>query len=575
VRGIALPVPPAFNVTRRALRNRRLHLDGDLSSLENGVGRRLGDPQEPLLVSVAAEPPVSSGAGSAFSHVGLCQATVDGYAALIGDEFSAWSRYERLVRAFAIGVRGVPPDRLPPPVLHAGRDTVRSSLRRHLAAIAEASGRPFPQDPREQLGEVAIALLGAGGPGAGTVTVQAMVHGDAAGISGAGTAFTRSPATGESWMVGEFFPNAERTHAARGRPAVALEQLSRRCPSVYAEMQRVVGIVEDTLLDLAEIDFVVERSRLWVIDVRVARGSAIAALTTALDLWHRGGLGLTEALDRIPPVALIRVSEPGLVPGGAVRLGRGTGVSPGAAVGPLVLSGRRARQLAGPAVMPVLAAGNEVEAEAVLTAGAVVSSGGGHASHLAALTRDLEHPAVGLVPGLTLGAGEACFGSIVVSEGHEVSLDGSTGEVFLGACARAARPPADDVVEFLLACDAQRRLPLLAEGHRASWADGIFDPGAAVICRSPEEVDTALAADQPVAVSPGARAPLRLVEVARELAGYGIEVMLRIDRSWPRSLVRLPTAPWSALIATPEAAGAGRMLAALLAPEPVPGAGHR
>ena len=574
LRGIRLPVPPAFTVTRRALRARRLHLAGHLSSLEAGVGRRLGEPAEPLLVSVAAEPPVSSGAGSAFSHVGLSHATMEGYAALIGDETSAWSRYERLVRAFAIGVRGVPPDRLPPPVTPAGPDALRARVRRLLAAIAEASGRPFPQDPREQVGEVVAALFAAGGMGAATVTVQAMVHGDAVGPSGAGTAFTRNPATGEHRTAGEFFPSAERAHAAGSGQAVALDELARWSPPVYAELQRVAGTVEDALLDLAEIDFVVERSRLWVIDVRVARGSAVSALTTAVDLWHRGALSLMEALARIPPVALIRVSEPGLVTDGAVRLARGTGVSPGVAVGPLVLSGARARQLAGPDVTPVLAAGDDGNPEAVLSAGAVVSPGGGHASHLAALTRDLEHPAVCRIPGLALGGGQARFGSVIVSEGQEVSVDGSTGDIFLGACPRAARRPADEVVELLLACDAQRCLPLLAEGERAPWADGVFQAGAAVVCRNPEEVDAALTADQPVAVSPGPGAPLRLVEVARELAGYGIDVMLRIDRSWPRSLIRLPAAPFSALIATPEAAGAGRMLAAMLAPEPVPGVGH-
>ncbi len=574
LRGIDVPVPPAVTVTRRTPADRRLHLDSHLSSLEAGVGRRLGDPQEPLLVSVAAEPPVSSGAGSAFSHVGLSHATVDGYAALIGDEPAAWRRYERLVRAFAIGVRGVPAARLSPPVPGAGRDAVRAHLGRHLAAMAAVSGRPFPQDPREQLGEVVTALLDAGGAGARTVTVQAMVHGDAAGLSGSGTAFTRSPATGEPWMAGDFFPGAERAQPAGTGHAVALEDLARWSPPVYAALQQVAGMLEEALLDLAEIDFVVERARLWLIDVRVAPRSAVAALTTALDLWHQGAVSLTEALARIPPVALIRVAEPGLDTHGAVRLGCGVGVSPGVAVGPLVLSGKQGRRLGGPAVTPVLAAGDDAAAEAVLSAGAVVSPGGGHASHLAALTRDLEHPAACRVPGLTVGAGQARFGSVVVSEGQEISIDGCTGEVFLGACPRAARPPGDELVEFLLACDAQRRLALLAEGHRATWADGVFDPAAAAVCRSPEEIDAALAADQPVAVSPGPGAPLRMVEIARELAGYGIDVMLRIDQSWPRSLVRLPPAPWSALIVTPGAAGAGRMLAALLTPEPVPGAGH-
>jgi hypothetical protein len=440
--------------------------------------------------------------------------------------------------------------------------------------MAAVSGRPFPQDPREQLGEVVTALLDAGGAGARTVTVQAMVHGDAAGLSGSGTAFTRSPATGEPWMAGDFFPGAERAQPAGTGHAVALEDLARWSPPVYAALQQVAGMLEEALLDLAEIDFVVERARLWLIDVRVAPRSAVAALTTALDLWHQGAVSLTEALARIPPVALIRVAEPGLDTHGAVRLGCGVGVSPGVAVGPLVVSGKQGRRLGGPAVTPVLAAGDDAAAEAVLSAGAVVSPGGGHASHLAALTRDLEHPAACRVPGLTVGAGQARFGSVVVSEGQEISIDGCTGEVFLGACPRAARPPGDELVEFLLACDAQRRLALLAEGHRATWADGVFDPAAAAVCRSPEEIDAALAADQPVAVSPGPGAPLRMVEIARELAGYGIDVMLRIDQSWPRSLVRLPPAPWSALIVTPGAAGAGRMLAALLTPEPVPGAGH-
>jgi hypothetical protein len=169
---------------------------------------------------------------------------------------------------------------------------------------------------------------------------------------------------------------------------------------------------------------------------------------------------------------------------------------------------------------------------------------------------------VSRVPGLRVGVEHADFDGRSIVEGQEVTVDGWTGDIYLGVCPMERQAPDGELLAFLSACDGQRRIAVLAEGETSPWADDVFEPGSAPICRTPDEIDRALTVDEPVVISPGDRDPRQLMEIAGELAGYGVDLMLRVGPEWPAALGRLPGLPWLAVIAAPDAAWAARALAA-------------
>jgi pyruvate,orthophosphate dikinase len=387
---------------------------------------------------------------------------------------------------------------------------------------------------------------------------------DGSGLCGAGTAFTRNPATGEKALAGDFFAGAAHPRATQGFEAESVDELATRALSVHAELERAAARAEEALGDLGELDFVVERGALRVLEVRVASRSAAAALRWTLEAWTAGAVDLAGTLRRIPPRALIGAAAARPVRGpGIVQLGRGTGVSPGVVAGPLVVGLDTAGTVGRSGGSPVLVTENGATDGGRLPIGGLITVGGGHAGDMAVLARTLERPAVSRVPGLRVGVDHADFDGCSVVEGQEVTVDGWTGEIYLGVSPRERRAPDGELLAFLSACDGQRRIPVLAEGETFPWADDIFEPGSsALICRTPDEIDRALTVDEPVVISPGERDPLQLMEIAGELAGYGVDLMLRVGPEWPAALGRLPALPWLAVIAAPDAAWAARALAA-------------
>ena len=290
--------------------------------------------------------------------------------------------------------------------------------------------------------------------------------------------------------------------------------------------------------------------------------SSAGALSLALEGWTEGSIDLSGALGRIPPVAFIRAAAPRLAPGPEAPLGRGIGLSAGTVTGALVLGGREVagRSGGGSSVLVVIGDPPDGWSEA----GGVITDREGHGGHLAALARSLGRPVVSRIPGLRLGDGCAWFGSVAVPQGQQVSIDGATGAVYPGACGRRRAAPDGPLLEFLAACDRHRLLPLFSEGRRATWSDDAFSAGASLVCRTPAEVDRALRGDAPIVISPGGRDFASLLQVADELAGYGLDLMLRIGPEWPPDLTRLRPMPWLGVIATSKTAWAGRALAAAL-----------
>ncbi|HJR19297.1 MAG TPA: pyruvate, phosphate dikinase, partial [Actinomycetota bacterium] len=517
MRRLGLPVPPGFiistEVCRRFLRDGHIpddvatSVDDHLAAVEAALGRRLGDPDAPLLVSVRSGAPVSMpGMMDTILDLGLCETTIGGLARASGDERFAWDCYVRLLLAYGTTVRGIDAATLSGLVATDAGDLQRaaSSL---LVAIESGSGRPFPQDPRDQLREAIEAVFrswespradryrryaGISDDLGTAVVVQAMVFGNRGDSSGTGVAFTRDPATGQPGPYGDFLAGAQGDDVVAGEHDVgSLEDCRAIAPQAYADLTRALTIVERDARDMSEIEFTVEDARLWVLQSRTGQRTARAAIRIATDLVDEGLIGVAEAIARIHPASLIHLRAPILDPAAAKTvLGRGVAASPGSAVGRVALDPQRAEEMAadGGDVILVRPFTSPDDVAGMIAARGIVTAHGGRTSHAAVVARGMDRPAVCGVDGLMVTAGEARFGDATVIEGDELSVDGTTGEIYRGALPLVA-PEVDPRAERLLGwCDERRRILLLSEGDGAPWADRTYDRGDAVVCRSRDDV---------------------------------------------------------------------------------------
>jgi pyruvate, orthophosphate dikinase len=597
MRRLGLSVPPGFiistDVCRRYLHDGRLPeaigaaVDAHLANVERTLGRRLGDPDAPLLVSVRSGAPVSMpGMMDTILDLGLCDATVDGLARATSDERFAWDCYVRLLVAYGSIVRGVDAAALNA-TAHGSSDEadgLRRSVRSLLALIDERSGRPFPQDTRAQLDEAIAAVFASWeSPRAkkyrtyagidndlGTaVVVQAMVFGNLGEASGTGVAFTRDPATGARAPYGDFLAGAQGDDVVAGEHDVgSIDDCRAIAPEAFAELTRALDVVERAHRDMCEIEFTVERGRLWVLQSRVGQRTGAAAVRIATEMISEGVIDPAEAITRIHPRALLHLRALVLDPDAPRELiGRGIPASPGSAVGRVALTPSRAEEMAadGTDVILIRPFTSPDDVAGMIAAGGIVTAHGGRTSHAAVVARGMDRPAVCGVNGLVVTDSEARFGSATLSEGDEISIDGTHGAVYRGIVSRVA-PASNPRVETLLAhCDSQRRIPVLTEGDPTRWADGPFDATAAIVCRTREDVERAVRSGDPVAtlvIYPNESDGPAAIAAATVAANGGLPVVLRVDRSWPAAVRRLPPAPWTAIVATEDGSWAARLLVA-------------
>ncbi|MGN6331689.1 MAG: pyruvate, phosphate dikinase [Motilibacteraceae bacterium] len=480
---LGLPVPPGFTITTEAcqafLRTgaEPQELSGEvaehLAVLEERMGKRLGDPEDPLLVSVRSGAKFSMpGMMDTVLDIGLTDASVHGLAKHTGDEHFAWDSYRRLVQMFGktvLGIdgalfedalermreaRGVGTD------VELGADDLRELVREYREVVRRETGRDFPQDPREQL-ELAIRAVFASwnSPRAvlyrrqeripqdlGTaVNVVAMVFGNLGPDSGTGVAFTRDPATGEQGVYGDYLPSAQGEDVVAGiRNTVPLAELERIDPASYAELLRIMSVLEKHYRDLCDIEFTIERGRLWMLQTRVGKRTAAAAFTIAGQLVDEGLIDLDEALGRVTGAQLGQLMFPRfpLAPD-APLLTTGVGASPGAAVGKAVFESRRAEQWAarGEQVILVRRETNPDDLPGMIAARGILTSRGGKTSHAAVVARGMGKTCVSGAEELEVHIREQFFeapsrdgrgGRVVVHEGDVISIDGTTGAVYLG-----------------------------------------------------------------------------------------------------------------------------------------------
>jgi pyruvate,orthophosphate dikinase len=473
---LGLPVPPGFIITTEACRHYlqqreephalRLQVTMALRRLESALGRRLGDVEDPLLVSVRSGARFSMpGMMDTVLNVGLNDYSVAGLAQAAGNERFAWDSYRRLIQMFGRTVLGID-GHLFERELEAARaeagvatdseldvDRLRALLDAYKRIVAEHTGREFPQDPREQLDLAVRAVFDSwNGERArvyrrrerisqdlGTaVNICAMVFGNLGETSGTGVCFTRDPATGKLGTYGDYLGNAQGEDVVSGiRNTLSLEDFAALDPASHAELTRIMRRLETHYRDLCDIEFTVERGTLWMLQTRIGKRTAAAAFRIAVQLVDENVITLDEALTRVHGTQLAQLMFPQF-DAGAPRtpLTQGLAASPGAAVGAIVFDSATAVERAGQgeAVLLVRRETNPDDLAGMIAAAGIVTSRGGKTSHAAVVARGMGRTCVCGAEQLDVDAQARTVrvGQQVLKEGDIMSIDGSTGEIFAG-----------------------------------------------------------------------------------------------------------------------------------------------
>ncbi|MGW3248916.1 pyruvate, phosphate dikinase [Streptomyces sp. NPDC001070] len=464
---IGLPVPPGFTITTGACRqflatgaeppSLAAEVDAHLATLEERMGRRLGDPHDPLLLAVRSGAAHSMpGMMETILDIGLNDSSVHGLAKSSGREHFAWDSYRRLIEMFGTTVLGIDGTRFT--AARAARPEPADLpllIGDFKSIVRAATGTDFPQDPLLQL-RMAVRAVFASWNGdrarlyrrrehiadsLGTaVNVQAMVFGNLGPDSGTGVAFTRDPATGLPGIYGDYLPDAQGEDVVSGiRNAVPLADLERLDPLAYTRLRDLLRILEGHYRDLCDVEFTIERGRLWMLQTRIGKRTAEAAFLIAVQLVDEGLISWDEALLRVSGERLARLLFPRFDSDAAgTPLARGVPASPGAAVGAAVFDSAEAvrRAAAGEAVVLVRRETTPDDLPGMIAARAVLTSRGGKTSHAAVVARGMGRTCVCGAEQLTVDPTARRFSTAtgeVVSEGAVISVDGFAGTVHRGS----------------------------------------------------------------------------------------------------------------------------------------------
>ncbi len=481
---LGLPVPPGFTITTEACRaymgtgqvppELQVEVTMAVRRLEDTLGRRLGDFHDPLLVSVRSGGKFSMpGMMDTVLNVGLNDASVQGLARLANDERFAWDSYRRLIQMFGKTVLGVDGDLFAAALdaakaargvtadVDLGADDLRALVETFKDIVREQCGREFPQHPREQLDMAIVAVFDSWGTerarlyrrkeripdDLGTaVNVCTMVFGNLGPTSGTGVAFTRDPATGVPGDYGDYLPNAQGEDVVAGiRNTLSLAELEQIDPASYAELQQVMRQLETHYRDLCDVEFTIERGKLWMLQTRVGKRTPAAAFRIASQLVDEHLITLDEALSRVTGAQLSLLMFPQFATGSdRMLLTRGMAASPGAAVGAAVLDSATAQAWAaeGTDVILVRRETNPDDLGGMIAAVGVLTARGGKTSHAAVVARGMGRTCVVGAEQIQIDLPDRSFrvGERTVHEGDVIAIDGTTGEVFLGAVAVSASP---------------------------------------------------------------------------------------------------------------------------------------
>ncbi len=532
---IGLPVPPGFTITTEVCTYYYDHgkqypaeliasVAAAMAGIEQAVGLKFGDHHKPLLVSVRSGARVSMpGMMDTVLNLGLNDATVDGLAAASGDARFAWDSYRRFIQMFGSVVLGVDHHRFEEIIEHVKldkdvhEDTQLTAQDWHRVVdgykemVAEVTGAPFPQDPNAQLWAAIGAVFGSWmNARANTyrrlhdipanwgtaVNVQAMVFGNMGEDCATGVCFTRDPSTGEDVFYGEYLINAQGEDVVAGirtpqpmaeaRAKPGENSMEKTMPAAYQELVRVRATLEKHYADMQDIEFTVQQNRLYMLQTRNGKRTAAASLKIAVDMAREGLITETEAIKRVNPAALDQLLHPTLDPKAKrTPLSRGLPASPGAACGTVVFNAdeAEARAAKGESVILVRIETSPEDIHGMHAAKGVLTTRGGMTSHAAVVARGMGRPCVAGAGGVSVDyANQALMaGNQIVRAGEVITLDGATGEIFIGTVAMIEPQLSGDFATLMEWADRVRRLrvrtnaetPLDAETARKFGAEGI------------------------------------------------------------------------------------------------------
>ena len=477
---LGLPVPPGFTITTEACNAYREQgqefPDGLLDEvaehrkhLEEAMGRQIGDPRDPLLVSVRS--------GAAFSmpgmmdtvlNVGLNDESVEGLTKQTGSDRFAWDSYRRLVQMFGKTVMGVDGDLFEEALekvkekkkvrndVDLDADDLKALVKTFRSIVKKETKREFPQDPTEQLHLAIEAVFKSWdnkraqdyrrrnkiSDSLGTaVNVQAMVFGNKGEDSGTGVAFTRDPSTGEKKPYGDYLQNAQGEDVVAGiRNTVPLEDMGKLQPKAYKKLQKHMDKLEKRFKDMCDIEFTVEEGKLWLLQTRIGKRTSVAEWVIAKDMIDEGVIKVkTAGQDRVTAGKLDELFKPSIkveAAKGAEPLAKGLNASPGAAVGRVVFTADDAAEWAerGEPVILARRETNPDDYHGMVASQGILTSAGGTNSHAAVVARGEGIPAVCGADAIRMEPKSKRFsvGNKVISEGDWITIDGSQGTVYEG-----------------------------------------------------------------------------------------------------------------------------------------------
>lgn len=486
---LGLPVPPGFTITTDACRHYLQYgkgpegldrqIDTAVARLEQDMGQVLGDPDNPLLVSVRSGAKFSMpGMMETVLNIGLNDESVQGLAKKADDERFAWDSYRRLIQMYGKTVLGLE-GHLFEEALEAAKHkadvatdidlpvaALQDLVSTYKSLISTETGTEFPQDPRQQLQGAVVSVFESWNTDRarlyrrqeripsdlGTaVNVQVMAFGNAGPGSGTGVAFTRDPGTGARGVYGDYLPDAQGEDVVAGiRNTLPLSELENLDKRSYDQLIDIMNRLELHYRDICDIEFTVERGKLWMLQTRIGKRTAGAAFRVAIQLVDEGVITMDEALSRVSGQQLAQLMFPKFAVGSnQPKVARGMNASPGAAVGRVVFDSSSAVRWTaeGERVILVRRETNPDDLEGMMAATGILTSRGGKTSHAAVVARGMGKTAVCGAESLNVDTKRRQItteNGVVINEGDVLSIDGTTGDVYLGEVAVVDSP----VVEY-------------------------------------------------------------------------------------------------------------------------------
>ena len=528
-----LPVPPGFTLTTEVClaffkAGRRLpdglseQIRASMRELESRTGKGFGNAANPLLVSVRSGARVSMpGMMDTILNLGLNDETVAGLAKLTGNDRFAYDAYRRFMAMFGNVVLDIPKEDFDHVVEEAKQkagvasdpelsaDRWKEVIAQFREIVRVHTGEPFPQDVFEQL-ELAIGAVFDSWYSKRAIdyrkfnkisdewgtacSVCSMVFGNLGDDSGTGVAFTRDPNTGEKALFGEYLRNAQGEDVVAGiRTPMKISELQSSQPDVYAQFVAIAHQLETHYRDMQDLEFTVERGKLWMLQTRSAKRSAEAAVRIALDLVHEGIITKTEALQHVDAASLDQLFHARIDPNEKFAVaGKGLNASPGAATGQIVFDADKAaeRGSAGDDVILVRVETAPDDVHGMIAAKGILTSRGGATSHAAVVARGMGRPCVAGFDAMVIdrSARTATIGGQVLREGDWITIDGTTGNVIVGKLALIPPPSKlpDWLAEYLGWADEAMRLEVWANADTPDDARKARELGATGIglCRT-------------------------------------------------------------------------------------------